>query len=73
LDDGFNGATGKGMRVYVHGAGMFVEGPVSAGLELLHKAGSTDSGVVAPTASVPLNGYQNDLAATRGNWVVDEN
>ena len=72
LDDGFNGAAGKGMRVFVHGKGTFAEGPVSAGLELLHKVASTDSGVVAPTASVPWNQYQNDLAATRADWVVDE-
>ncbi len=72
LDDGFNGAAGKGMRVFAHATGMFVEGPVSVGLELLHKAGSTESGVVAPTASVLLNQYQYDLAATRGGWVIDE-
>ena len=52
LDDGFNGASGRGMRVFVHGAGPFDEGPVAVGLELLHKIRSTGSGVVAPTTSV---------------------
>jgi hypothetical protein len=72
LDDGFNGASGKGMRVFVHGAGAFGEGAVAAGLELLHKARTATAGVVAPTAAVPLAQYQRDLAATRPNWVVDE-
>jgi hypothetical protein len=72
LDDGFNGASGRGMRVFVHGTGPFAEGSVSTGLELLHKMHTTESGVAAPTASVPLDQYQKDLVATRGDWVVDE-
>ena len=72
LDDGFNGASGKGMRVFVHGTGAFHEGPVSAGLELHHKLHSSESGVLAPTGSVPMHQYQEDLAATRDGWVVDE-
>jgi hypothetical protein len=72
LDDGFNGASGRGMKVFVHGTGSFDEGVVAPGLELLHKAGTTTAGVVAPTATVLLAQYQHDLAATRTNWVVDE-
>jgi hypothetical protein len=72
LDDGFNGASGKGMRVFVHGVGSFDEGPVSTGLELLHKAHSTDSGVVAPARCVTLEQYQDDLAATKADWRIDE-
>jgi hypothetical protein len=72
LDNGFNNASGKGMRVFVHGSGMFEEGPVSASLQLLLKLHSTESGVVAPTASVSLDQYRKDLVATRGDWVVDE-
>jgi hypothetical protein len=72
LDDGFNGASGKGMSVFVHGTGPFDEGPISSGLDLLHKIPSTESGVVAPSSSVPLNQYQDDLAATRAEWTVDE-
>ncbi len=72
LDDGFNGAAGRGMRVFVHGSGPFDEGAVAAGLELLHKGRSATAGVVAPTALVPLSQYQQDLAATRADWVIDE-
>jgi len=72
LDDGLNGASGKGMRVFVHGSGGFSEGPVASGLELLHKRSHGRSGNVTPTVSVPLGQYQNDLQATRANWVVDE-
>jgi hypothetical protein len=72
LDDGLNGVSGKGMRVFVHGDGVFDEGPVSAGLELLHKSSSTENGVVAPAVSVPLDQYQEDLKATRTAWSVDE-
>lgn len=72
LDDGFNGASGKGMRVFVHGVGSFDEGSVSVGLELLHKVHSTESGVVAPSVSVPVDRYQDDLSATRAAWKIDE-
>jgi hypothetical protein len=72
LDDGLNGACGRGMRVFVHGVGSFDEGPVAVGLELLHKTPSTDSGVVAPAVLVPLDQYQSDLAATRADWTIDE-
>ncbi len=72
LDDGFNGASGKKMRVFVHGTGSFLEGPVAPGLELVHKTGTTKSGVLGPVASVPLAKFQQDLAATRGKWLIDE-
>lgn len=72
LDDGFNGARGKGMRVFVHGAGDFREGAVTAELELLHKPGTSTSGVVAPAAAFTLAAYQQHLAATRPEWSVDE-
>jgi len=74
LEDEHNGASGKGMRVFVHGGntGAFVEGPVAAGLELLFKHGCTTAGVVCPAVVVPLEQYQRDLAATRPDWVIDE-
>jgi hypothetical protein len=72
LDDGFNGASGRGMNVFVHGAGPFDEGAVAVGLELKHKAGTTTAGVVTPDALVPVAQYQQALAATRTDWVVDE-
>lgn len=72
LDDGINGASGRGMQVFAHGGGEFTEGPIAEGLELLHKAGTATAGVVAPTASVPLTEYQQSLASTRPDWIIDE-
>jgi hypothetical protein len=71
LDDELNGASGKSMKVFVHGIGPFAEGPVAHSLELLFKPNSTTSGVVCPTAVVPLAQYQADLQATRNQWVED--
>jgi len=72
LDDEVNGASGKGMKVYAHETGMFTQGAVSSGLELLLKSDSVASGVVCPTTSVTLDQYQADLAATRTQWIEDE-
>lgn len=71
LDDGHNGASGVGMAVYVHGTGPFAAAPVAAGLEVILKAGRTDSGVIRPVATVLLAQYQADLQATRPDWVDD--
>jgi phosphoribosylcarboxyaminoimidazole (NCAIR) mutase len=71
LDDGVNGARGKGMEVFVLGSGGFDEGLVSAALELCYKPNSTDAGNVCPVASVPVADFQADLAATRPDWVID--
>ena len=74
LDDGLNGASGKNMAVFVHGvAGSgFVEGLIAPGLELCFKAGRTSSGNVCPVNCVPIADYQNDLASTRPDWIIDE-
>lgn len=74
LEDEHNGASGRGMRVFVHGGntGAFAEGRVAAGLDLLFTHGSTTAGVVCPTAAVPLAQYQSDLGATRPDWVIDQ-
>jgi hypothetical protein len=72
LDDGHNGASGRNMRVFVHGNGSFAPGPVANGLELVLKPKTATAGVVAPTALVPLAQFQQDLAATRANWIIDE-
>lgn len=71
LEDDTNGASGKGMKVYVHGSGSFSEGSVTGDLELLYKPNSVDSGVVCPVANVPLSSFQTHLAATRSNWTED--
>lgn len=72
LDDGFNGASGKGMRIFVRGEGSFDEALVAETLELLHKPNTRSSGVVAPVFLIPLAQYQQDLAKTRKEWVVNE-
>lgn len=72
LDDGFNGASGRGMNVFIHGTGGFDEAAVAQGLELRHKTGTITAGVVAPAFSMPLAQYQEALAATRPDWVIDE-
>lgn len=72
LDDGFNGARGRNMRVFVHGIGAFEEGPVAEGLSLLHKPGSRTAGVVTPATLMTLQQVQDSLAATRSNWIIDE-
>ena len=72
LDDGFNGASGRGMNVFAHGIGTFDEGEITEALVLRHKAGTVTAGVVAPTGSVLLAEYQQTLAATRPDWIIDE-
>jgi len=71
LDDGFNGASGKGMAVYVHGDGAFAEGAVSEHLEMVFKEGRATDGVVRPVAPVALEELQRNLEATRAGWVED--
>lgn len=71
LEDDVNGASGKGMKIYVHGTGAFAEGKVTAALEMLLKPHDGDSGCVCPTATVSLNQYQADLQATRADWADD--
>jgi hypothetical protein len=71
LDDEVNGASGIGMKVYVHGTGVFVEGAVAPGLEMRFKLNTVDAGVVSPVAQVTLVQYQADLEATRAQWVED--
>lgn len=68
-DDGLNGASGKGMKIFVHGTGGFIEGPVSAVLEMVFKPETMHDGVVCPTAAVSLSQFQSDLQATRLQWV----
>ena len=73
LDDGLNGACGKGMAVFVHGqsTGPFTEGAVSNELELCFKDETTTAGNVCPISLVSLEQYQSDLAATQPDWVID--
>lgn len=75
LEDDLNGASGdEGLRVFVHGTGTgpFAEGRVADCLALLLKPRSTTAGVVCPTQAVMLDKLQEDLAATRPDWIIDE-
>ena len=72
LESEFNGASGKGMQVFVHGEGAFIEEAVAAGLLLLHKPKNDKSGNVAPSASVALAQFQSDIQATRPHWRIAE-
>jgi hypothetical protein len=72
LEDEFNGASGKALRVFVHGSGGFAEGDVAKGLCLRHKPHNDKAGNVTPKAAVALAQFQKDLQATRPDWRIDE-
>jgi hypothetical protein len=52
------------------GTGEFQQGPCGAGLELLPDRPT--HGVVRPSQLVALAKYDEDLAATRAEWEIDE-
>jgi hypothetical protein len=72
LENEFNGASGRGLRIFVHGSGEFSEGDVAEGLFLRHKPRSDKAGNVTPVASVSLAQFQKDLQAARASWIIDE-
>ncbi|HEX5442932.1 MAG TPA: hypothetical protein VFW87_03845 [Pirellulales bacterium] len=53
------------------GDGPFQRGPFAAGLTL--EPDSPKHGNVAPEKEVGIAVYEADLAATRPNWIQDEN
>jgi hypothetical protein len=52
------------------GSGAFVTAPVASGLVL--NPNSEIHGTVQPDSPMLVNEYQNKLAATRDQWVIDE-
>jgi hypothetical protein len=73
LDDGEIGATGPNTdRCWRTGDGGFIPGLIAKGLELVHKQHDPTRGNVVPSGIVPLAQFQDDLGATRSQWVVDE-
>ncbi|MBI1829947.1 MAG: hypothetical protein HYR84_00690 [Planctomycetes bacterium] len=56
--------------VFVFGSGAFQQVVIADGLEFLPD--TPPHGVVRPIMTVPLAQYEAALAATRGNWRVDE-
>jgi hypothetical protein len=67
------GTGGRGSNNYhcfKRGDGAFQQAPCGPGLELLPD--SPTHGVVRPVQLIPLASYENDLAATRPEWEIDE-
>ena len=59
--------------VWSHGDGDFQAGPVAPGLALRPDAGVRPThGVVEPAAAMTVEAFRERLAATAGNWAVDE-
>ena len=64
-------ATGRNSGfVWTMGAGPFEEGPVAENLML--RPDRTDHGTVQPAQTMPLQTYEESLAATRDQWGLDE-
>ena len=72
LESEFNGASGRGLRIFVHGSEVFANGEVAEGLSLILKPHNDKGGNVTPTTSVPLAQFQEALQATRAGWAIDE-
>jgi hypothetical protein len=65
------GARGPNNRFcFRAGNGLFQPGAFATGLDLVPD--SPRHGCIAPAQTVPLTQYQNDLAATRPDWQIDE-
>ncbi len=69
----FPGAAGSNsLACFRYGQGPFAPGPCTATLSLVLKGDDSRSGNVVPAFTLSELQYQNELAATRGDWVVDE-
>lgn len=68
----FPGARGKDPAAHCWrmGEGPFLDSAVNADLRL--RPDSADHGLVEPARTVPLAAYQDALAATRDQWIIDE-
>src|SRR5438128_635292 len=72
----FSGAAGKdSLSCYRHGTGAFTSGSLDghANLSLMLKPHDPHAGLVVPSQAVTIPHFQAHLAATRTEWVVDEN
>jgi hypothetical protein len=71
LRDKIEGASGsRNAFCWRMGTGPFVPGPIALGLAL--NVDSEIHGTVEPDSPMPLSEYQGKLAATRDEWVIDE-
>ena len=69
----FPGASGSNrLACYRLGQGPFAPGPIDDRLSLVFKEHDTHTGNVVPAQAVSERQFQDDLAATRGEWTIDE-
>lgn len=69
----FPGASGSNnVACFCFGHGPFSPGTLNAGLALALKEHDTTAGNVVPVRSVREREFQDELAATRGEWAVNE-
>ena len=69
----FAGAAGSNsLACYRFGQGPFSPGPVNGQLSLILKEHDPHAGNVVSAGAVPERQFQDDLAATRGEWIIDE-
>ena len=70
----FPGAAGSNsLSCYRFGQGPFSPGAVNGRLSLILKEHDSHAGNVVPSRAVSEGQFQADLAATRGEWALDEN
>jgi hypothetical protein len=73
LKPSFSGAAGSNsLACFRLGQGPFAPGPVNAQLSLIVKEHDPHAGNVVPARAVPERQFRGDLAATRGDWIIDE-
>jgi hypothetical protein len=69
----FPGAAGSdNVACFRLGQGQFSPGPLNARLTLVLKRHDTRAGNIVPARSVREHEFQDDLAATRDEWTIDE-
>ena len=67
------GAAGSNnLACFRFGQGPFVPGPLNDRLSLVLKVHDPHAGNIIPLYSVPVWQFQDDLAATRSEWTIDE-
>ena len=73
LKASFPSASGSnGVACFRFGQGPFSPGPLNVRLQLVSKEHDARRGNVVPATSVSERSFQADLAATRGDWAIDE-
>lgn len=67
------GAAGSDrLSCFIHGSGPFKEGPINDRLALVLKAHDMRAGNVVPSRLDELQSFQDELAATRSEWSIEE-